>query len=77
MSQNNVVLMHHFIQSTATPYKNRLIQKLEGRELKIYTHGKACEKKNIGLSWDLRRELKLFTSKLDVKTINIILLTDQ
>ena len=25
MSQNNVVLMHHFIQSTAPPYKNGLI----------------------------------------------------
>ena len=36
MSQNNV-LMHHFIQSTAPPYKNGLIQKFEGRELKIYT----------------------------------------
>ena len=37
MSQNNVVLMHHFIQSTAPSYKNGLIQKFEGRELKIYT----------------------------------------
>ena len=43
MSQNNVVLMHHFIQSTAPPYKNGLIQKFEGCELK-YTHRKACEK---------------------------------
>ena len=34
MSQNNVVLMHHFIQSTAPPYKNGLIQKFEGCELK-------------------------------------------
>ena len=44
MSQNNVVLMHHFIPSTAPPYKNGLIQKFEGCELK-YTHRKACEKK--------------------------------
>ena len=36
MSQNNVVLMYHFIQSTAPPYKNGLTQKFEGRELKIY-----------------------------------------
>ena len=54
------------------PYKNGLIQKFEGRELKIYTRESMW--KNISLSWDLRWELKLFTSKLDVKTINIILL---
>ena len=43
MSQNNVVLMHHFIQSTVPPYKSGLIQKFEGRELKIYT-GKHVKK---------------------------------
>ena len=48
MSQNNVVLMHHFIQSTAPPYKNGLIQKFEDRELKIYTRtGKHVKKTSV------------------------------
>ena len=48
MSQNiNVVLMHHFIQSTAPPYKNGLIQKFEGRELKIYRREKHVKKTSV------------------------------
>ena len=57
------------------PYKNGLIQKFEGQELKIYIWESSW--KNIGLSWDLRWELKLLTSKLDVNTINIFLLTEK
>ena len=57
MSQNINVLMHHFIQSTAPPYKNGLIQKFEGRELKIYTREKHVKKHRSFVGFAMRTEV--------------------